>query len=364
VVFALSAVPARFAYDLVEGRWRHSEAFVSPVRRGIGIGIGLTVIGVLSGIAVTQATPSSPPDTVLDEPATEEVVTLAPIGGDLQTTATQIVPDPLVARDDLPSVYADTCHLDRQRDDFDPCVFGSTEGAQVVLVGDSHAAQWVPPLAELAEQHGWHLRTLTKSGCQLAYVDVAVGNNEMLYETCATWSRTVTQRLLADPPDLVIVAGAFWTKIREDGVVIEDPRERTEALETGLAGAWQELHSAAVPLMVIKDVPFPDFDVPECVLEHRDDLTRCAFSRSDATGFNTPHEAAAATVGVPIIDLTDWICSDTLCPAVARDRLIWRDRHHLTATYAADLAPVVEAWMLDTPVSAPLIDSSQLSPAS
>lgn len=41
-------------------------------------------------------------------------------------------------------------------------------------------------------------------------------------------------------------------------------------------------------------------------------------------------------------DLVEYVCPDGTCPAVIGNILTFRDHSHLTATYAATLAPYVE----------------------
>jgi hypothetical protein len=43
-----------------------------------------------------------------------------------------------------------------------------------------------------------------------------------------------------------------------------------------------------------------------------------------------------------MIDLTPYFCADT-CPAIAGNTLIYRDSHHLTASFAAELAAPLRA---------------------
>ena len=44
---------------------------------------------------------------------------------------------------------------------------------------------------------------------------------------------------------------------------------------------------------------------------------------------------ATAATGTPLIDLDDYICDDE-CPAIIGNVLVYRDSHHLTASFAAE----------------------------
>jgi hypothetical protein len=48
--------------------------------------------------------------------------------------------------------------------------------------------------------------------------------------------------------------------------------------------------------------------------------------------------AAAERAGVAWIAATDWLCTATDCPLVRGTNLVFRDSHHLTATFARLLA--------------------------
>ena len=83
-------------------------------------------------------------------------------------------------------------------------------------------------------------------------------------------------------------------------------------------------------------------DVPECVAEHTDAwATACTTPRAKAVARSalSQQQAAAEQSGVPLIDLDDYVCPGTSCPAIIGGVLVWRDAHHLTATYARTLAP-------------------------
>ncbi len=53
-------------------------------------------------------------------------------------------------------------------------------------------------------------------------------------------------------------------------------------------------------------------------------------------------KAAAQQEGDPVLDLNNRICTPVECPSVIGDVLVYRDDHHLTATYSRTLTPFVE----------------------
>src|SRR4029078_8396374 len=87
-----------------------------------------------------------------------------PVPADLQ-------PSLATVKDDAAIIYAHGCPLAQPTVEPKVCLFGDTSSpTPVVLIGDSHAAQWFPPLARLATVEHWQLVSLTKSACTPADV--------------------------------------------------------------------------------------------------------------------------------------------------------------------------------------------------
>lgn len=381
-VVAASSIPAVVSYRLVERRIRYSNAFITPPRRGLLYGAALTAIGLVIAATLTAAVPdrstpaiTAPPPTITAPeplptttttaaatttssstttsvtttaaPTTTTIAVIGPIQPEtaLQLTAASLTPDPLDAGADLPAVYGDDCHQDQLDPQVVSCIYGDPDpDFQVAIVGDSHAAMWVPTLRGIAEQQGWEIRTITKSNCQLADVVIANGPQQVPYTNCVEWNETVINELIISRPDLVVVAGRFWPVLVTDTGLL-DGEDRNAALAAGLASSWSKLTSEGLRLVAVQDVPYPEINVAECVVDHLSDLAECAVDRNAVMDGNTSHRAAAAELGVGLIDLTNQICFADICPAVIDNVLVWRDTHHLTATYARLLADAFAAQL-------------------
>ena len=71
--------------------------------------------------------------------------------------------------------------------------------------------------------------------------------------------------------------------------------------------------------------------------------SRVSAFRPDPDRYGAPDNRAASSVaGVKLIDLTPLVCPDGVCRAVIGDALVFRDYDHLTPTFAATLAPMIE----------------------
>lgn len=101
-------------------------------------------------------------------------VATPPVVG-INPSETAVVPSNLSsairsASSDNPAIYALGCHLSALGTEPTPCSFcDNADAPHVVLFGDSHAAQWFPPLEVLAESGGGtsqvRLTSHTKSSC-------------------------------------------------------------------------------------------------------------------------------------------------------------------------------------------------------
>ena len=98
-------------------------------------------------------------------------------------------------------------------------------------------------------------------------------------------------------------------------------------------------------IAILADTPAASVDVPVCLSRHPDDITRCATSRVSALGHRhlIRERTAAALSGATVVDMTDAICPGDPCQPVVNGVIVYRDDHHLTATFAALLAPLLEA---------------------
>ena len=94
--------------------------------------------------------------------------------------------------------------------------------------------------------------------------------------------------------------------------------------------------------MCIRDSSFPA--TPSiCLSANVEDALFCSEPRDDSIfgSRNTAERAAAKEHGAAFLDLNDSLCDPTTCGMIIGSTLVYRDPHHMTATFAAGLAPVL-----------------------
>lgn len=345
VVVVLAILPSWLSYRYIERPFRDWQRLKEKSARALRAGVSLMATTSIIGLAVlvtsSQLAADNESSTASNEPMGAEVVELDPEALEPANQASSMTPDVTVVEDDVADVYADGCHVDQVSTDFDPCVYGDPDSDYVVaLVGDSHAAQWVPTLQQIAESNGWRLETYTKSACTLNSVAVTMSGS--FYESCFGWGQNVLNHFTSpEAPDHVLVSASSHSAAKSSDVP-EDVRAGD--VTEGYADAWTAIQEAGVGLTVILDTPRPGFDVPECIAENEDSLTECAVDRTEAmdnSGYAGMLEAAEAAES-DTVDMADALCSPDACAPVVGGVIVWRDSHHITGTYAETLASSLE----------------------
>ncbi|MBZ2196463.1 SGNH hydrolase domain-containing protein [Occultella gossypii] len=232
---------------------------------------------------------------------------------------------------DQPSTYGTGCHLPVPGTAPVGCTSGS-QSAQldVALFGDSHAANWHPALEALAARGDMYVTSHTKSGCPAYHVSDDYMTEP--YPECATWREGVLTRIEADPPDIVVMSGL------PRGTAAQVPLPEWSA---GITATVRRL-SVVTTVLVVADTPNFEVAPVACLSTNMDDYGACDPLRADAINDEYAAEERAATTaaGGAYADLTDRFCTDT-CPVIQQNILVYRDDHHLTATFSASMADVL-----------------------
>ncbi|MEI9404712.1 acyltransferase family protein [Mesorhizobium argentiipisi] len=224
---------------------------------------------------------------------------------------------------DVPVIYRMKCHQEQKGTDATGCLLGDPAGTRtIVVMGDSHAAQWVPAVDKIAKDRKWKLVTFTKAACPVTRVTIL--DDGKPYQQCAQWREKVLAEIAKLKPDVVITSQSNYTGVAQDAMI------------AGLRSVWSELKSEGVRVIAIRNTPFSLFDPRSCL---GTDPGKCVNPRSEVERENIYALAAQSVAGVTLVDMNDALCGKDSCPAVVGNIVVLRDNHHLTATYALALAP-------------------------
>jgi hypothetical protein len=225
------------------------------------------------------------------------------------------------------------------------CVFGDPSGSYTVaLVGDSHASALFPAVNAVAAAHGWRLLVYAKMACPFVDMQMGLyGSGE--YKACETWNARVLTDIERNSVNLTLVT-MRRAIINPDGSWVD-----AKVLGRALARETDKL-PATTARVLIEDFLYPwNENVPQCLSNHPSDYRRCAYSRQTGRnvqwGVRETTAVAASTTGLQMIDTEDWTCPGTgSCPVVINGMIVFRDTHHLTATYSLSLAPALDSALV------------------
>ena len=340
-VVAASWVPSAATHHWIENPVRLSEVLARRPNRAIAIGLACMAVGVCAGRLLTDLQPT------LNTAPLADVKGAAALGEQPrpQQRADAVRPNPLRARADRSRAYYDGCLVGIDGTNSNRCLYGDPSGSRtLILFGDSHAMQYFPALDELAETRHWRLITLTKAECTPGEVKIRSMVADREYSQCDAWRDWTLRRIeMGDPRSAIVVMSGdtAYTPYGSDGRELSGEAGAAQ-MEAGYLATLARIHRAGLSTVVIKDTPVSSSDVPACVSEGLDRLETCAFRRvhDDTKDFDA--RAAHAAPGTHLIDMTDEICPGGLCRAVIGNALVFRDKSHLTATFARTLAPRLE----------------------
>ncbi len=371
VAIGVALILAAASLRLVEDPVRHSRWVASRPSRGLTLGASLCAtvlaIGAISlalprqldgGTAVAAPVLGGVAPTTTVAPGVASASTPSPsafaaglTGADLESlvAANQVVlaqgltttavpsnmrPSLGKVYDDRPDVYGDGCVAIGVDDKLNPCRYGNTSSSvKVVLFGDSHAAQWFPPLRTIADRNGLELIVIAKGGCPAASVSIPTAT---LARTCPIWRDKAVQFIANENPALVIVTGS-----RHYPNTDEEWRE-------GFSVTLGRLQGLTPRLLVLGDNPDTRADPATCLSDHLTDVGACVNPRSRAieTGKLEIERTAARDSGGRFVDTSDWLCTPTDCPLIIGNILMFRDINHLTTVAADWFTPMLEAIVM------------------
>jgi peptidoglycan/LPS O-acetylase OafA/YrhL len=220
------------------------------------------------------------------------------------------------------------------------CFFGASPAAKtLVLFGDSHALQWFGAFRAVAAQQGWRLVTVLKIACPASYINPH--HLEPGTDLCDEWRTRAIDAIISLRPTVVVVSSYTGATLR--GFAGEEPIS-TEELRAGTRRTLEALRRATATIVLLRDSPLPPFPVPPCVarrvLHILNAPSTCDFAasaRNDAA-FAAQRAAAAGLHGVYLLDLSDLLCPETICPAVVHGMIVYRDDNHLATSFTDTLA--------------------------
>jgi peptidoglycan/LPS O-acetylase OafA/YrhL len=215
---------------------------------------------------------------------------------------------------------------------------------RALLWGDSHARHLAPLLDISARGQGISL--VYWPGCPPFIDKDKVGRNKPksaeLSDRCTHSRRQVLDWIAKTPSiDLVIIANR-WSiypdTLYNEGLFGKSDEQRVlTRIKQGLDKTLSEIDPQQHSILLIRDVPSPGFDVPNCALETSGVFWRRQVCKHDLNFFQEVErplqrildQAASGTDRIDYVDPVKAMCGPKGCPIRVNAEIIFSDSHHM-----------------------------------
>lgn len=217
----------------------------------------------------------------------------------------------------LPSTYSNGCHLPPGKKE--PLRCHNTQNAElptIYLVGDSHAAQWVPAIESKIDSKMINFRFLTKSSCPFVLLE--------LNSDCSEWISNVLQEIIKNQPDLVILSNLTNGKYLN----FYDDHTYSNLWMSGIDPLLQEM-SKLTKILIIEDTPYSSFDTSDCLLSRSQGDCDFSFEESQLT---SRIRSYAFENEFFYKSFNDRLCFNSICKSGDQDINYYRDENHLSVS--------------------------------
>ena len=215
---------------------------------------------------------------------------------------------------------------------------GGNGATRVMLLGDSHAAQYLSPMLSIARDNDWDFELRSRSVCTgLGVFAPSVDNAEAKGAGCIEWSERIREE---------IQTGEF------DAIIVTNRPRLYEGQEEAGAERVLEFRESGSQVVILGGVPGTGDGAdstgppgPQCVEESDGLYDPCVWFPEPWEDFLT---SVAAQSEAEFIDPREVLCTDDgACHSVIGGLIVYQDNNHLTQAFARTLEPWLENQLAD-----------------
>ncbi|MFH7322450.1 SGNH hydrolase domain-containing protein [Aeromicrobium sp. HA] len=230
--------------------------------------------------------------------------------------------------------------------DLAPGAKPAEDAPKILVLGDSHARVLFGAFRRLAEQGVVSVDAAAKASCGWSTLPVVDRKDTQRGPLCDEWRGKLADWLDEHATDYdVVVTTSYNGRMK-------GPKGRQVASHVE---AWEPVTRAGVPIVALRDNPRMPDDTVDCLAAlGSTDWSQCDVPLDDVVPEFDPFGPAAEQVdGAHFVDTEPLFCHDDVCPAVIGGVNVYRDYNHVSASYAATLAPVLYREIARTGVFEP-----------
>jgi peptidoglycan/LPS O-acetylase OafA/YrhL len=345
----LTVLASTLSYRLVENPVRRARSLVARPRLSLAVGAALIAVtialaqcfiahngGTRSSTKASEASPQSTGEC--SSAACSDIRAQVASGATTDTIPPDLTPSLAEAAADLRAPDGGQCSrlpISWLKPDRHPCIFDTGAPANapmIILIGDSQAVMWSRTVNSIAKQLGYRFGLVSHAGCHMPMTTFDTTEEGVTDAQCRQWKNAAIDWTKRQDPAVVLVASGNHTGINDADYT------------AGYATVLKQMQEPGRKLVVMGDVPLLSQDPPRCLAAHPTSALKCATKTTTAAPADEQQAAldAAQQAGAGYVNLTPWLCTADLCPAIVGHYVAYQDQYHITGTYAQALMPLVQ----------------------
>jgi peptidoglycan/LPS O-acetylase OafA/YrhL len=231
----------------------------------------------------------------------------------------------------------DRCVASETETKADICPMGDLGGDKtLVVLGDSHAMMWLPALEMIADREGYTLVPIIKLGCTPFNVVAWQFDRAEEFTECNQWRPWAMDQVRLARPDVVVVGSAsVVVSVDQEGGGLLSLTESKQVWKEGARALAEQLLAVTPEVRFIADITRLPEDPAECLSNLHNTAADCTFTPSDwVKDSNNLVRTGVASTDAVHISLRNMFCLSGHCPIVVDGMVVYRDRDHLSSSYA------------------------------
>ncbi|WP_260850624.1 acyltransferase family protein [Kocuria marina] len=196
----------------------------------------------------------------------------------------------------------------------------------VLVVGNSHALQWIPALQNVAEDQDWNMTSYVRGNCFIGVEEPQVRDAA----ECESWLEDLDKVMDSVEPDIVVING---TRSTEEG---------GETLSSQTVERMHYFTDRGSQVVAIRDNPRFDYAPGVCLEGDAERAADCMPPKTSIVGQPDPlGEVAAREPAITEVDMNDLICPDGTCSPVIGNLIVYWDNNHITPNYIRSMSSML-----------------------
>lgn len=193
--------------------------------------------------------------------------------------------------------------------------------ARFLLAGASHVQQNItPPMSLYAEEHQIQLMQVISAGCD--FTDVASYDGR-----CGERNAALLDLIRVYKPHAVFLM-----------VTVSEYSSPEERVVTGIENLVRDLTSQGIEVFGFRDSPRAGFDLYECgEWDPQQPYSGCLLERSEYLAPENPAAFLEQIDGFHMVDFTDGLCTDEVCPTIIGNVHAYIDNSHLSSEFSESM---------------------------